>query len=178
MNLIRIETDRLRLREPRPEDAEPLHRAVFSDPEAMRFIGNGQIRTLEQIEFSVRRKINCLEEHGFTLFTVVEQSTGEIVGDCGVLPIAWQGPVFELAYRLGRAFWGRGYATEAARAALAFTWSNADLDTVHAVTDLRNEPSQRVLTKLGFTDLGSTDEYYNELLRHFRLARPTPEPRA
>lgn len=154
-------------------DAAVLHAAVFGDPLAMRYIGNGSPRTLEQIEFSVRRKIRCLAEHGITMFTVIERETEAIIGDCGVIPVAWQGTEFELGYRLAASAWGKGYATEAGRAALEAAWKRTGLDQVMAVTDLRNNASQRVLAKLGFADRGETTAYYNgERLRWFTIDRP------
>jgi len=170
--MFQLTTQRLILREPIEGDAEALHAAVFGDPVAMRYIGDGSPRTIEQVRASQLRKIDCFTRHGVTLWTVVLRETGEIVGDCGVIPIAWEGPVFELAYRFGQRAWGRGLATEAGRAALAHAWEATGLPEIIGVTDLRNGASQRVLTKLGFEDLGTIDRYYNETLRHFRLVRP------
>ncbi len=171
--MFQLTTQRLILREPIEGDAEALHAAVFGDPVAMRYIGDGSPRTIEQVRTSQGRKIDCFQKHGVTLWTVILRETGEIVGDCGVIPIAWQGPAFELAYRFGPRAWGRGLATEAGRAALTHAWEVTDLAEVVGVTDLGNAASQRVLAKLGFEDLGTTTDYYGgEELRSFRIARP------
>lgn len=171
--MFQLTTQRLILREPIEGDAEALHAAVFGDPVAMRYIGDGSPRTVEQVRSSQHRKIDCLTKHGVTLWTVILRETGEVVGDCGVIPIAWQGPAFELAYRFGKMAWGQGLATEAGRAALTHAWEATDLPEITGVTDLRNDASQRVLTKLGFEDLGTTTAYYGgEELRHFRILRP------
>lgn len=165
-----IETERLRLREPRIEDAEPLL-AVFGDPLAMRYIGDGSVRTIAQIEASIAKKCACLTEHGVTLLTVEVRASGEIIGDCGVFPVAWTEPEFELAYRYKPAAWGHGYATEAGAAALAHAFASTALDEILGLTAPGNQPSQRVLSKLGFADRGTTDRFYGQTLRLFSLLR-------
>lgn len=173
MSTVTIQTDRLLMREPRLDDAEALHAAVFANADAMRFIGDGSTRSLEKVRESSHKKQASLAEHGVTLFTLIERETDTVIGDCGVLPIDWEGPGFELAYRLAPAVWGRGYATEAGAAALAHAWRTTSLDEIEAVTDMGNDASQRVLAKLNFEDLGTTTEYYNgEQLRSFIIRRP------
>ncbi len=166
-----VTSERLILRAPRLLDAEPLM-AVFGDPDAMRYISDGAVRPIEQVRESLEKKIACLAEHGVTLFSVVERATGVVIGDCGVIPINWTEPEFELGYRFAPSAWGRGYATEAGIAAIEHAWSATSLATIYAVTDLGNEASQRVLAKIGFADDGVTDKYYDETLRFFRLDRP------
>lgn len=165
-----IQTDRLVLREPRLGDAEPLM-AIFGDPVAMQYIGEGGPRTLEQVRASLTKRIDQLASSGFTLWTV-ETHAGDILGDCGVLPAAWTGPDLELAYRYKPAAWGNGFATEAARAAMHHIQQTTGVHEVLGLTDLRNAASQRVLTNVGFTELGTTDRYYNETLSHFIWRRP------
>lgn len=165
-----IETERLLLREPRMDDAEALM-AVFGDCEAMRYIGDGSVRTLEVVRERMQRKLASLREHGVTLYTVEVRETGEIIGDCGACPIDWKGPDLELGYRLRPSAWGKGYATEAGRAAVAYVFRATQIGRLLAVTDLRNTASQRVLAKLGFVDRGMTDVYYGETLRLFEVLR-------
>lgn len=166
-----IRTDRLILREPRMDDAEPLM-TVFGDADAMRFVNHGKTRPIEQVRESIEKKIRCLAEHGVSLFTLIERDSGDIIGDCGIIPIDWTEPEFELAYRLRPSAWGRGYATEAGIAAMAHAWRASTLETIYAVTDLENHASRRVLAKIGFTDDGVTDKYYDASLRFFRFDRP------
>ncbi|MEM1330509.1 MAG: GNAT family N-acetyltransferase [Planctomycetota bacterium] len=164
-----IRTERLLLREPRLEDAAPLM-AVFGDPEAMRYIGDGNVRTLEQIQESMAKRIALLEARGHTMWTVQHLSSGEVLGDCGIIPIAWKGPEIELGYRFRPSAWGRGYATEASRAALThFRSLGTGIDPI-AVTDTRNDASGKVLQKIGFVFAGRTDAYYGETLHLYRLS--------
>ena len=165
-----LTTQRLIIREPRIGDAELLM-PMFGDPVAMRYIGNGAPRDLETVRESIRKRIAYFAKVGTTLFTVVLQETGEVIGDCGIFPYNWEGPEIELAYRYRQTAWGKGYASEAGRAVIDAAWRDTDIQELLGVTDLRNHASQRVLAKLGFTDLGTIDRYYGEELRHFRLRR-------
>lgn len=169
--MFQLTTDRLIIREPTEGDAELLM-PMFSDPVAMRYIGNGAPRDLRAVQDSVRKRIAYFEETGTTLFTVVRRDSGEVIGDCGIFPYNWEGFEIELAYRYRQSAWGKGYAKEAGRAVVEAAWRDTDVAELLGVTHLRNIASQRVLLGLGFEDLGTTDRYYNETLRHFRLCRP------
>lgn len=174
MSPIEIHTERLLLREPRPDDAEPLH-AVFGDPLAMRYVGDGSTRDLDQIRRSIEMRLACQRDHTVTLLTVVEKATGTIIGDCGVFPIDWTHPEFELGYRYRASSWGNGYATEAARAVMRWAWQVTSLETIYGVTLPGNDASQNVLRKTGFRDLGTTDRFYGMTLRFFECDRPSPD---
>jgi len=172
MASVEIRTERLILREPRMEDAEPFM-SVFGDTEAMRYVNHGKTRTIDEVRESIQKRIDCLAANGFTLWTVVVTETGDIIGDCGVIPIDWTEPEFELGYRFRPSAWGNGYATEAGIAAMEHAWRVSTLDSIYAVTDLENHASQRVLAKIGFTDDGVTDKYYDASLRFFQFDRPS-----
>ena len=167
-----IVSDRLVLRVPEVSDAEALMR-VFGDPEAMRFIGDGSVRTIDRVRESIDRKREVYRELGVSMFTVERRDTGAIIGDCGLIPIAFAGPEFELGYRFAPEAWGKGYATEAARAALTHAWGVLDVDTVVGVTHPENTTSGRVLAKLGFVDRGLTPRWYSMTLRWYETTRPS-----
>ncbi len=169
--MYQLTTQRLIIREPLEGDAELLM-PMFSDPVAMRYIGNGAPRDLPTVQASIRKRIAYFKQTGTTLFTVIVRDSGEVIGDCGIFPYNWEGPEIELAYRYRQSAWGRGYAKEAGRAVIEAAWRDTDITELLGVTDLRNIASQRVLTGLGFEDLGTIDRYYNETLCHFRLVRP------
>ena len=95
-----------------PEDLESAH-AYQSDPEVWRYIGDPS-RTLDDTRERLERYSGWEREHGYTLWAVVERASGELVGDCGLIPLEGKGPEVELGYRFARAHWGIGYATEAA----------------------------------------------------------------
>ncbi len=169
--MYQLTTQRLIIREPLEGDAELLM-PMFSDPIAMRYIGDGSTRDLETVRASIRKRIAYFKKAGTTLLTVLLRDSEEVIGDCGLFPYNWEGPEIELAYRYRQSAWGRGYAKEAGRAVIEAAWRDTDIAEFLGVTDLRNHASQRVLAHLGFEDLGTIDRYYNETLRHFRLVRP------
>lgn len=93
---------------------------------------------------------------------IYERETGELVGDCSLFH-AEEHDAWELAYGVNRARWGRGYATEAARACVAYGFEELGLERIVADVDPANAASVRVLEKCGFRAV--TPELYT-------LARP------
>ena len=155
-----LETDRLLLRLPQLSDAEPLL-ALYSDPEAMHFIGGVHPDAAADPTFVVRQWVDRWEQNGFGHFVVERREDGAVLGRTGL--VVWDTRDWriknaseagehaqpELGWALARAFWGHGYATEAARAVR--DWGRADrgigrLVSVIAPDNLR---SQRVAQKLG-----------------------------
>ena len=146
------------IRPPRSEDAEQLH-AVYGDPEAMRCIPGGAAASIEETRRRVARYIDVQAEWGFTLWAVVEKSSGQIIGDCGLFPLEGRGPEVEIAYRFGHAHWGRGYATEAAGACLAYGLQRLRLGRIVAVTRPEHVASRRVMEKIGLRYEGTRLHY-------------------
>jgi len=155
-----LETDRLLLRPPVPEDAEALA-PLYADPEVMRYLGDGRTLEREETERSVRRMIEAWKADGFGLFTTVRKKDEAVVGRVGLIvwnPETWQttragadGPTeLEVGYTLGRPFWGRGYATEAAAAARDFAVGRLGARRLIALIIYGNDASQNVARKLGF----------------------------
>jgi [ribosomal protein S5]-alanine N-acetyltransferase len=147
------ETARLRLRRLRAAD-EPALVALDSDQEVMRYIGS-RGGTPEQILERVRHRIES--DHGALGWWLIEtRADGVFHGLGGLLPMS-EGNDVELAYRLARASWGRGIATEAANALVEQAFARAGLTRLVAVTFPENVASQRVLQKLGFEYDGMVD---------------------
>jgi ribosomal-protein-alanine N-acetyltransferase len=145
-----IETPRLRLRPFTLEDAVELHR-VWGDPASERW--GGPYPRPETVADTRRYLEPIVAEQaarGYSLWAVVERASGRIVGDCGLFLANGVGPDVELAYGLGRAWWGRGYATEAASACLRVGFGEVGLRRIVADADPANAASLRVLEKLGF----------------------------
>jgi ribosomal-protein-alanine N-acetyltransferase len=146
MRTVICETERLSLCSVTMEDAEVAFR-LTTDPETARYIGGA--RTLEWHVQRTKEIIQHQQVHGFARFTVVLKSNAEQVGRCGLL---WKEieaiDEVELGYFFGRPHWGKGYATEAARAVLAHG-VNLGQRRMVAIIDPENSPSIHVAEKIG-----------------------------
>ena len=140
--------------------------AVFGDPEVMRYVGSSRAPwSPEKVRDALDRVDAHWREHGFGPLAVVEQGAGVVVGECG-LQLLEEGPDIELAYTLARGVWGRGYATEAAAAALKWGFGVLDLARIVGVTYPENVASQRVLEKVGMRRLGLRHCYGADLVEY------------
>ncbi|MFI5835886.1 GNAT family N-acetyltransferase [Micromonospora sp. NPDC051300] len=146
-----LETARLRLRRWRGEDLDGLA-AVNAQPEVMRYIHDG--RTLDRAATAERLAAYARhwDEHGFGLYAAELRETGELAGFTGLavptfLPEIM--PAVEIGWRLGRAHWGRGLATEAARAVVAHARVTLGLRRLVSIHVVGNEASAGVMVKLG-----------------------------
>jgi RimJ/RimL family protein N-acetyltransferase len=141
-----VTTERLRLRGFRAEDL-PAHRAAVDDDPAVTWA-----HTRIPLADSLRRwadRLDDWERQGFGMWIVEVAATGTVIGHAGLQRLEG-GDDVELGYYLGRAAWGQGYATEAARACLAHGFGAAGLRRIVAVVRTENEASRKVLGKLGF----------------------------
>ncbi|WP_411576941.1 GNAT family N-acetyltransferase [Streptomyces sp. SCSIO ZS0520] len=136
------------LRVPTDEDAYAWHR-VFADPEVMEFHG-GRSAELSVYEELTARQRRHDAERGFCLWTMLGPG-GEVLGFTGAQPWphSW-GPAgeIEIGWRLGRDYWGRGYATAAAETTLERLRA-AGVGRVVAMVDARNARSVAVTRRLG-----------------------------
>jgi RimJ/RimL family protein N-acetyltransferase len=155
-------TERLELRRFGGRDLAPLL-AVFGDPAVMRHVGSERRPlTGDAVKVLMRTAADHWSRHGFGLLAVVERESGRVVGEAG-LQVLEAGPDIELGYTLARAFWGRGYATEAARGVLHWAFAGLRLERVVAVADPANGASLRVLDKLGLRRLGMRRAYGTQM---------------
>ena len=142
-----LHTDRLEIR-PFERADQARMQPIYDDPEVMRHItGGGDPRGW------IATYVRDQRERGYTFWAVVERATGEMIGEAGLAPYE-DGPRLELGYLLRRDRWGRGLATEAARAILDAAFDDLGADEVMAVVDEGNEASLNVLRKLGFAEVG------------------------
>jgi len=144
-----LTTERLLLRHFHILDSEPMYR-VFGDAEVMRF-GDG-VQTNEWIQDWLR---TCFEHYyqiwGFGPYAVVEQSSRNVIGYCGLFFFTDVNgrPEIEIGYRLARSMWGKGYATEAAVAVRNFAFTALSIKRLIAMIDPANVASIRVAEKIG-----------------------------
>ncbi|MGD9584999.1 MAG: GNAT family N-acetyltransferase [Lysobacterales bacterium] len=145
-----LETDRLLLRPPNAGDFDR-YAEMLADPEAARYIGGVAPRAVAWRKFLALPGAWVIQ--GFAMFSVIERASGEWVGQCGPWrPEGWPGN--EIGWALRRPFWGRGYAFEAAQAALDFAFERlAWSEVIHCIHP-DNLASQRLAERLGSAPLG------------------------
>jgi ribosomal-protein-alanine N-acetyltransferase len=123
---------------------------IARDPEVMRYITGGVPWTDDEIRAFVNRQIKLYSERAFCRWKLLEKPAGELIGFCGVG--FWRDhPDPEIGWWLARGAWGRGLATEAARAALRDAFERVGLKRIVSVAMLGNAASRRIMEKLGLT---------------------------
>jgi [ribosomal protein S5]-alanine N-acetyltransferase len=147
---VELITARLQLRPFTAADHDAIH-AVYSDPEVMRYVGHGAHRGMAETVRALRVYADILAAHGYSFLAVVERESGALVGDAGLNPLGGRGPDVELGYTVARAAWGKGYATEAARALVEHAFTALGVPRVVAQVEPANAASRHVLEKLGMT---------------------------
>jgi len=147
-----IVTERLAMRAYEADDLRQLHTVLYSDEAAMALLGGP--RDLAGTRAALERTISQQELGGFSFWPVIERESGLVCGEAGLFPLALDGPDVALGYAFGSAYWGRGYATEAARAVVAEAFGPLGMDHLVAITREANFGSRRVLAKLGFREHG------------------------
>jgi RimJ/RimL family protein N-acetyltransferase len=166
-----IETERLLLRPLLAEDAAGMF-ALDSNPEVHRFLGNQPISTLEESEKVIAFVQQQYAELGIGRWAVIEKSTGEFMGWSGLKKIteAFLGMPFyyDLGYRFRPEYWGKGYATESAKAWVHEAFNTLQLSELYASTHLENHASAGVLLKCGFAEQAPV-EHDGETYRWFQL---------
>lgn len=142
----RIQTERLVLREYRPEDFEPLA-SFLADPDVARYL-TGEPMTRADSWRSLASSIGHWSLRGYGTWAVERKSDGAFLGRVGLInPEGWPG--LEVGWTLGRPYWGKGYATEAARAALHYAFLTQPVEKMISCIHPDNRASQAVAARLG-----------------------------
>jgi RimJ/RimL family protein N-acetyltransferase len=176
--LIEPSTSRLALRQWNERDRGPFA-AMNADPLVMEHFPAPLDR--EQSDAMVDRLIEQLEHDGYGLWAVEVRFSRTFIGFVGLAAPRWEAaftPCVEVGWRLARSAWGQGYATEAARAAVATAFGPVGLNEVVSFTAPGNVRSRRVMERLGMTHDPSEDFDHPQvaegpLRRHmlYRLSR-------
>jgi len=153
-----------------------------ADPRVMEYFPSTLSRA-ESDAFAARIREH-LAKHGFSFWVVESRADGAFLGLTGLLRprfVAHFTPCVEVGWRFAAAHWEKGYATEAAKAALRFGFDRLELAEIVAYTVPQNRRSRRVMEKLGMSH-SSADDFdhpalpeHHQLRRHvlYRILRPT-----
>jgi RimJ/RimL family protein N-acetyltransferase len=170
---LQLETPRLVLRRWEEVDRAPFA-AMNADPVVMHFYVAPYTR--QESDEAIDRYLAAFESVGFSFFAATLRETGAFVGTIGLQTLRddipnLNHPAIEIGWRLTQASQGQGLATEGARAIVDFAFHQLGLDEVVAITALPNQPSRRVMEKLGMTHRPEFD------FNHPRIAAGHPYER-
>jgi RimJ/RimL family protein N-acetyltransferase len=152
-----IRTRRLLMRRWQDSDLAPFA-ALNGDAETMRFFPATLDRAVS--DAFVQRIEARFEQQGYGLWALELAATGEFIGYTGLNPMPDGVPGaggMEVGWRLDRHFWHHGYATEAARSAVAVAFDGAELPELWSMTAVLNEPSQAVMRRIGMVEVARFD---------------------
>jgi RimJ/RimL family protein N-acetyltransferase len=152
-----LQTERLRLRRYRKDDFENAYR-LTSDPRVMRYYPATYDR--DRVARMIDNILRSYDEIGYSVMVVERLSDGAYLGQIGLLH--WKDvdarEDVEVAYMLTAEAWGKGYATEAARACRDWAFEHLGVDRVVSFIALANEPSMRVAERNGMTRIKRVDD--------------------
>lgn len=165
--LPRIETERLLLRTYKQDDLETVY-LLASDPYVTHFFPARPAVDREDVLSSLPRRNERWQKQGFGQFGVFEKKTEKLIGYCG-LQYLDNTPEVEIYYGFFHDHWGKGLATEAAKAVLKFGFEQAKLERIVGVTHPENIASQKVLLNIGLKR-EKTARFYGEETVYFALS--------
>lgn len=154
MEDLRLETDRLIIRNWKESDIEP-YAELSADLEVMTFIGDGKARTTDYARTFVHQMMTLYEERGWIRFAVEHKESGDFMGFCGFELIDG---VLDYGWRYARKYWGGGYGSEAAIAVLELGRSRFSLKNIQSKSYTENAGSVRIMEKMGLSFLHESTE--------------------
>jgi len=150
--MTKLETERLVLRPFVVTDAEAMYRNWESDPEVMRFMGIEACNDMDEIHGRISNWMNYFHELGdsaWCVFAIELKSDGEVIGAIDFAETNHEARSAEIGYRIGKAWWGKGYITEALKAVISYCFGVVGLNRLWANYDPRNPASGKVMLKAG-----------------------------
>ena len=160
--MVTLETERLRLRMFRETDLDA-YAAMSADPEVMRYLGAGEPLTRADAWRQMAMLIGHWQLRGYGPWAVEERASGALVGRIGLFnPDGWPG--LECIWTLARGAWGKGYATEGARRALEYAFSELGQPRVISLIRPGNVASVRVAERIGERPEGRVTLFGSEVL--------------
>lgn len=157
-----IETERLWLRPIEKNDVDRIF-LLDSNPEVMKYIGVPVVKELHESEKVIDRIQKQYIDYGIGRFAVIEKATNLLIGWSGLKylteTINDHINIYDLGYRFLPEFWGKGYATEAAKPFVKLAFEELKLEKLYAMAHAENIGSNKILQKLGFQQNGTFAEH-------------------
>lgn len=164
MNII-LETERFFLRELIEEDVDGFYE-LDSDPEVHRYLGNNPVSDKQKLADVIKYVQQQYIENGIGRWAIIDKHSNEFIGWCGLKlvkdTINNQSNYYDLGYRLTRKHWGKGIATETAKASIEYGFNVMKLKEIIGAIHCDNVASNNVVKKLGF-ELIETFEFEDEM---------------
>ncbi len=153
-----LETERLKLRELNQDDFHSLCK-ILQDETTM-YAYEGAFSDQEVQEW-LNRQLSRYQKWRFGLWAAILKETGELIGQCGLTMQPWKDmEVLEIGYLFNRAYWHKGYATEAAEACKKYAFETLGADEVCSIIRNTNTPSQKVASRNGMTRADSWTKHF------------------
>lgn len=163
-----VYTERLHLRRFIEEDTDTYCR-IMSSNEIGKWLPRGRGLIREEVEGLLKHFNGHWSIKGFGAWAVVDRESGALMGHCGLNTIDSTSEV-EVLYALSSQFWGKGYATEAAKLSVGFALDYLNLNRIIALSKPDNDRSRRVIEKIGFKFIDER-EYFKMQCAYYEIVR-------
>ncbi|MCM1217455.1 MAG: GNAT family N-acetyltransferase [Lachnospiraceae bacterium] len=150
-----MQTDRIKFSVWTSSDME-LAKLLWGNAEVTKYICANGTFSIDDIRNRLNQEIQNNKQYGIQYWQIYELTTTAFIGCCGLRP--HQENSYEIGFHLLPEFWGKGYATEAAKAVITYAFTRLSADKLFAGHNPKNVNSPRILARLGFHYIG--DEYY------------------
>ena len=166
---MKIETERLLIREMTEQDFEPLYR-VLADSDIMQHYPYAFDE--ERVRGWISRNMDRYKTFGFGLWAVCLKETGEMIGDCGLTMQLINGAIKpEIGYHIRRDQQRKGYAKEATAAVRDWTFRNTPFRMIYSYMKYTNEPSAKTAVSYGCRQVDEFKDDVNEITKVFAISR-------
>lgn len=149
---IKLETERLILREVVPTDVDALFE-LDSNPKVQKYVGNIPVTDKTEVTELIQNLQQQYIENGIARWAVIDKKNNALIGWSGIKlikePMNNHNHFYELGYRFMERYWGNGFATETTIALVAYAFENLKIETIYAICDEENKGSKNVLEKTG-----------------------------
>ncbi|TDF93047.1 GNAT family N-acetyltransferase [Paenibacillus piri] len=153
-----LHTERLHLRKMKISDSPSLFK-IWSDPEVTKFMNINCFTDENQANDMIKLLDELSKDNKAIRFSIIEIESNEIIGTCGYDSLDFENVKAEIGFDIARAFWGKGYASEAISSLIDYAFSSLKLNRIEAQVEPENVNSVKVLQKLNFIFEGTLRQY-------------------